>query len=63
MEAKLINHAFLHGLTVEVWQDGELIGSGRIVEHTRDFIRLDDGNYYVKANCEIKIAREPKLPG
>ena len=63
MEPKLINYAFLHGLPVEVWQAGELVGSGRIVEHTRDFIRLDGGDYYVKANCEIKIAREPKLPG
>jgi len=35
MDVKLINHAFLHGLTVEIWQAGELIGSGKIIEHTR----------------------------
>jgi hypothetical protein len=55
MDAKLINHAFLFGLTVEVWRDGELMGSGIIVEHTRGFIRLDDGDYYFKAGCEVKI--------
>jgi len=53
MDAKLINHAFLNGLTVEVWQAGELIGSGRVAEHTKDFIRLDDGDYYFKAGCEV----------
>jgi len=59
MDVKMINHAFLYGLTVEVWQASELIGEGRIVEHSRDFIRMDDGNFYTKASCEIKMAREP----
>ncbi|WP_391574790.1 hypothetical protein [Cohnella sp.] len=55
MDVKLINHAFLHGLAVEVWHDGERIGSGRIVEHTKGFIRLDDGDYYFKAGCEVRV--------
>ena len=59
MDVKLINHAFLNGLTVEVWQAGDLIGTGRITEHTRDFVRLDDGDFFSKASCEIKITREP----
>lgn len=54
MDIKVINHAFLHGLFVEVWRSGELIGTGRIVEHTKDFIRLDDGDYYFKSGCELK---------
>ncbi|QTH44981.1 hypothetical protein J4772_11590 [Cohnella sp. LGH] len=63
MDAKMINHAFLHNLTVEVWQAGELTGTGRITEHTKDYIRLDDEDFFSKASCEIKIAREPKPPG
>jgi len=55
MDVKVINHAFLHGLIVEVWQNGELIGGGKIVEHTKDFIRLDDGDYYFKTRCEVQI--------
>lgn len=51
----LINHAFLHSLPVEVWQDGERIGAGRIVRHTREAVQLDDGMYYLKHNCEFHI--------
>ncbi|RED86338.1 hypothetical protein [Cohnella phaseoli] len=55
MDVKMINNAFLNGLTVEVWRAGELIGSGRIVEHTKDFIMLDDGDFYSKDWCELVI--------
>ena len=61
MDVKMINQAFLHSLTVEIWQAGEWIREGKIVEYTKDFIRLDDGDFYTKASCEIKIAREPIL--
>jgi hypothetical protein len=50
-----LNHAFLHRLPVEVLQDGELIGTGIIVQHTRDAIKLDDGMHYMKQNCEFRI--------
>ncbi len=55
MDVKMINHAFLHGLTVEVWKAGELIGIGWILEHTRDFIKLNDGNFYFKVGCEVRV--------
>ncbi len=55
MDVKIINHAFLHGMIVEVWQAGELIGTGRIVEHSKDFIRLDDGDNYFKSGCVVRI--------
>lgn len=51
----LINHSFLHRLPIEVYQDGELIGTGIIIQHTKDYIKLDDGMYYMKRNCEFRI--------
>lgn len=51
----VLNTAFLHELPVEVWQDGQRIGSGRIVRHTKDDVVLDDGMHYLKRNCEFRI--------
>lgn len=50
-----INHAFLHQLRIEVWQDGEKIGAGDISRHTKEDVVLDDGMHYLKRNCEFRI--------
>jgi hypothetical protein len=60
MDVKLTNHAFLYGLIVEIFDEEGLVGSGRIVLHTRDTIKLSDGMYYYKDKFELRIM--PKQP-
>ena len=55
MNVKLINHAFLHNLTVEIWDKDELVGRGTIVLHTKDTIKLSDGMYYYKCMFTLQL--------
>mgnify|MGYP001282582553 CR=1 FL=1 len=56
---QIINYAFLHRLPIKVYHYGELIGAGIIVEHTKHFIKLDDGQYYMKRNCDFIVKKSP----
>ncbi len=46
MDFMTINYAFLHGLTVEIYDEDGLAGRGKVLLHTRDTVKLDDGMYY-----------------
>jgi len=55
MDVQLINHAFMYGKTVEIYDEEELIGRGKILLHTKDTIKLDDGMYYYKDKFTLRI--------
>ncbi|RED54815.1 hypothetical protein [Cohnella lupini] len=59
MDVKLINEAFLHGWIIKIKQYDKLVSTGKIVEHTRDTIRLDDGMHYYKSKFDIQLAATP----
>lgn len=42
--------AALDGTVIMAFQDGELIGSGRITEITDELVKIG-GEYYIRANC------------
>ncbi|GEM_PF-2342656 len=56
MDVTLINHAFMYGLTVEIYDEDELVGRGKVVLHTKDTIKLSDGMYYYKDKFILCLA-------
>lgn len=66
MDSNMINEAMIHGWKIEVWRTyeprfgrgtriaEELMGTGRIIKHTRDTIQLEDEDYYIKEGTLIE---------
>jgi hypothetical protein len=50
------DNAILFQLTVSVWQNGELLDNGGVIELNKEGSVKINGSYYLKINCEFRIS-------
>ncbi|WP_409344827.1 hypothetical protein [Paenibacillus sp. MBLB4367] len=50
------DHDFMAAMfdKIEIYQDGELIGSGMLTDYNSEVIRTIDNMMYVRENCEFR---------